>query len=889
MSIPKNYEHEYVESKWLTMWNADMYRYRGKPDADSFIIDTPPPYPTGNFHLGNALNWCYIDFVARYKRMKGFDVMFPQGWDCHGLPTEVKVETTYNVTKNQIPRYEFRGLCESLTRENIALMKGTMQRLAFSIDWSQEFVTMDPTYFEKTQKSFVRMYRGDRIYKSDHPVNWCPRCETAIAFAEVNYDSRSTVLYYVIFKGGDAESVQIATTRPELLGACVAIAVNPNDERHERLIGKKIRTPLYDEEVPVIGDEAVDPAFGTGAVMICTFGDKQDVRWWKKHNLPLKKVIGKDGRVTDSKNNGVSISEAKERIIGELLENKLVTKQERIEQNVGIHDRCETAIEILSENQWFVKIDKDVILQRAAEIQWIPPYAFYRLKNWTESVEWDWCISRQRIFATPIPAWYCDECERVLVADEGWLPVDPTEEAPRSACACGSSSFTPEQDVLDTWMDSSISALNVAGWPDAAYREHFPTQLRPQGHDIIRTWAFYSILRSDALAGSKPWECVVVNGMVLGEDSQKMSKSLGNIIAPESLIEQYGTDAVRQWAAIGGSVGSDVAYNTKDLTASSRFLTKLWNVFRFAMIHLNQGVEPVIYGPKNSTEIWLIYELAGLVKSVTSSLDHFSFDEALKDIRSFVWNSLADHYVEAAKGRLYERDRYSVAALHLALDTIAKLLAPFCPFFAEELFSRINPRAESVHVQAWPEFNIKLQESIAGEPEVTFSAASESIVIAASASAVREARHKGELIKEIISSVRRWKSEQRIALNSRIEGVYIYTDCDLADGAPDIDNALNADITYKRGKPDIHEMVTEVRPNLGSLGPRFKSEAKYIVQLIRETPAQEIADQIEKGSVTIGGIQLDLEDFIIKKERAIEGVAADVIELREATIIIKHK
>ena len=889
MSIPKNYEHEYVESKWLTMWNADMYRYRGKPDADSFIIDTPPPYPTGNFHLGNALNWCYIDFVARYKRMKGFDVMFPQGWDCHGLPTEVKVETTYNVTKNQIPRYEFRGLCESLTRENIALMKGTMQRLAFSIDWSQEFVTMDPTYFEKTQKSFVRMYRGDRIYKSDHPVNWCPRCETAIAFAEVNYDSRSTVLYYVIFKGGDAESVQIATTRPELLGACVAIAVNPNDERHERLIGKKIRTPLYDEEVPVIGDEAVDPAFGTGAVMICTFGDKQDVRWWKKHNLPLKKVIGKDGRVTDSRNNGVSISEAKERIIGELLENKLVTKQERIEQNVGIHDRCETAIEILSENQWFVKIDKDVILQRAAEIQWIPPYAFYRLKNWTESVEWDWCISRQRIFATPIPAWYCDECERVLVADEGWLPVDPTEEAPRSACACGSSSFTPEYDVLDTWMDSSISALNVAGWPDAAYREHFPTQLRPQGHDIIRTWAFYSILRSDALAGSKPWEYVVGNGMVLGEDSQKMSKSLGNIIAPESLIEQYGTDAVRQWAAIGGSVGSDVAYNTKDLTASSRFLTKLWNVFRFAMIHLNQGVEPVIYGPKNSTEIWLIYELAGLVKSVTSSLDHFSFDEALKDIRSFVWNSLADHYVEAAKGRLYERDRYSVAALHLALDTIAKLLAPFCPFFAEELFSRINPGAESVHVQAWPEFNIKLQESIAGEPEVTFSAASESIVIAASASAVREARHKGELIKEIISSVRRWKSEQRIALNSRIEGVYIYTDCDLADGAPDIDNALNADITYKRGKPDIHEMVTEVRPNLGSLGPRFKSEAKYIVQLIRETPAQEIADQIEKGSVTIGGIQLDLEDFIIKKERAIEGVAADVIELREATIIIKHK
>jgi valyl-tRNA synthetase len=889
MAIPKNYEHEYIESKWLTTWNPDMYRYRGEPCADHFIIDTPPPYPTGNFHLGNALNWCYIDFIARYKRMKGFDVMFPQGWDCHGLPTEVKVETTYNVTKNQIPRNEFRGLCQSLTRENIALMKGTMQRLAFSIDWSQEFVTMDPTYFEKTQKSFVRMYHDDRIYKSDHPVNWCPRCETAIAFAEVNYDTRSTSLYYIVFKGIDAESVQIATTRPELLGACVAVAVNPHDKRHERLIGKSIRTPLYDEEVPVIGDEAVDPAFGTGVVMICTFGDKQDVRWWKKHNLPLKKVIGKDGRVTDSKYDGVSISEAKERIIGELLENKLVTKQEHVEQNVGIHDRCQTPIEILSENQWFVKIDKDVILQRAAEIQWIPQYAFYRLKNWTESVEWDWCISRQRVFATPIPAWYCDRCGRVLVADEHWLPLDPTEEAPRNECACGSSSFTPEYDVLDTWMDSSISALNVAGWPDAAYQEHFPTQLRPQGHDIIRTWAFYSILRSDALVGSKPWERVVVNGMVLGEDGQKMSKSLGNFIAPESVIKQYGTDAVRQWAAIGGSVGSDVPYNTKDLKASSRFLTKLWNVFRFAMIHLSQGAETVVFGSKNSTEIWLIYELAGLVKSVTSSMDHFSFDEALKDIRSFVWNSLADHYVEAAKGRLYERDRYSIAALHLALDTIAKLLAPFCPFFAEELFSHINPGEGSVHLQAWPEFNIKLQESIAAESEFACSAASESVVIAASASAVQEARHTGELMKEIISSVRRWKSEQRIALNARIEGVYVYTDCDIADGASDIDNALNADITYKRGEPDIHEMVTEIRPNLGSLGPRFKSEAKYIVQLISETPAQEIADEIGKGSVTIGGIQLEPEDFVIRKERAVEGVAADVIELREATIIIKHK
>jgi len=887
MAIPKNFDHQYIESKWFTAWDSDMYRYSGEGIKERFIIDTPPPYPTGNFHLGNALNWCYIDFIARYKRMKGYDVKFPQGWDCHGLPTEVKVETTYNLTKNQIPRAEFRGLCESLTRENIALMKGTMQRLAFSIDWSQEFVTMDKAYYVKTQKSFVQMYNNDLIYRDEHPVNWCPRCETAIAFAEVDYDSRSTILYHLFFEGSDLGSVEIATTRPELLSACVAVAVNPSDERYVRLIGGTVRTPLYNEDVAIIGDEAVDPTFGTGAVMICTFGDKQDVRWWKKHNLPLKKVIGKDGRMTDQRYGGLTIGEAKERIIGDLFESKLLKKQERVEQNVGFHDRCKTPIEILSESQWFVKIDKDAILARAAEIEWIPSYSFHRLKNWTASVEWDWCISRQRIFATPIPVWYCDRCGRVVVAEESWLPLDPTQEAPRCLCECGSSSFAPEYDVLDTWMDSSLSALNAAGWPNAQYKRQFPTQLRPQGHDIIRTWAFYTILRSDALVGSKPWERVIVNGMVLGEDNQKMSKSLGNIIAPESVIEQYGTDAVRQWAAIGGSVGSDVPYNTKDLTASSRFLTKLWNVFRFAMLHLTEGVQPVTYGVQNPSEIWLIYNLVDLVESVTSSMDRFAFDEALKEIRSFVWSTLADHYVEAVKGRLYERDAYSLAALYLALDAIVKLLAPFCPFFAEELFSHINPSAESVHLNSWPAFNLRPRDVTASDPTAS-SGVVQQITFTASQAEVQEARRTGELVKEIIASVRRYKSEQRIALNARIEGVFVYLNRDMFYGAPDISNALNADIEYRRGKPDIHERVTDVRPDLSSLGPRFKSNAKRMAELINNSPTEEIADQIGKGSVTIDGHVFAPTDFIVKKELFAEGMVVDVIELSEGTILVKR-
>ena len=887
MTVPKNFDHQYIESKWLIAWDSDMYRYRGGETKERFIIDTPPPYPTGNFHLGNSLNWCYIDFIARYKRMKGYDVKFPQGWDCHGLPTEVKVETTQNITKNQISRAKFRALCESLTRENIGLMKGTMQRLAFSIDWSQEFVTMEKAYYAKTQKSFVQMYQKGLIYRDEHPVNWCPRCETAIAFAEVDYDSRSTILYHLFFEGSDSGSVEIATTRPELLGACVAVAVSPSDERYVRLIGGTVRTPLYDDEVAIIGDEAVDPTFGTGAVMICTFGDKQDVRWWKKHNLPLKKVIGKDGRMADKRYNGLTIGGAKECIIADLFDNKLLQKQERIEQNVGFHDRCKTPIEILSESQWFIKIDKDAILARAAEIEWIPSYMFHRLKNWTESVEWDWCISRQRIFATPIPVWYCDECGKVMVAEEQWLPLDPTQEAPRCVCECSSSSFTPEYDVLDTWMDSSLSALNAAGWPEAQYQTQFPTQLRPQGHDIIRTWAFYTILRSDALVGRKPWESVLVNGMVLGKDNQKMSKSLGNIIAPETVIEQYGTDALRQWAAIGGSVGSDVPYSTNDLKASSRFLTKLWNIFRFAMLHFSQGVQPVIYGSQNPSEIWLICNLIDLVDSVTSSMDRFAFDEALKEIRSFVWNTLADHYIEAVKGRLYERDAYCIAALHLALNTIVKLLAPFCPFFSEELFSHINPGSDSVHLHSWPVLFLKPLGAISSESTPTQGDVQQ-IAITASQKEVQEARRTGELVKEIIASVRRYKSEQRIALNARIEGIHVYLDRDMSYGAPDISNALNADIEYRTGEPDISEYVTEIGPNLGSLGPRFKSEVKRVVELIKSTPAKEIADQIATGSIMIDGREFLPTDFIVKKEWSVEGMIVDVIKLSEGTILIKR-
>lgn len=872
MDIPKNYHHNYVESKWLSNWDLRMYQYKDS-DKNNFIIDTPPPYPTGNFHMGNALNWCYIDFIARYKRMKGFNVMFPQGWDCHGLPTEVKVERMYNVTKNQIPRYEFRGLCENLTRENIALMKQTMKRLAFSTDWTQEFITMNKNYYTKTQQSFVQMYKSGRIYRSEHPVNWCPRCETAIAFAEVDYKSRSTTLNYIRFRGADGSEIGIATTRPELLYACVAVAINPNDERYSYLAGKKLKVPLYDHEIEVIADENVDPDFGTGAVMICTFGDKQDVRWWKEHNLPLRQAIAKDGRLTDDRYRGMTIKEGKSRIIGDLDDSGLLYKQEHIEQNIGIHDRCETPIEILSEMQWFVKVDKEAVLKRAGQIQWIPAYTLTRLKNWTESLDWDWCISRQRVFATPIPVWYCGECNKIMVAEEEWLPVDPTEDEPKSVCECGSSTFTPETDVLDTWMDSSISALHVSGWPNMElFEKRFPTQLRPQGHDIIRTWAFYTILRSDALASKKPWEVMVINGMVLGEDGQKMSKSFGNIIAPETIITEYGTDALRQWAAIGGSVGSDIAYNLKDIIASARFLTKLWNVFRFSMIHLSTGVnEAVEFNRLKTTDQWLILKLNELIVSVTQNMEKFEFDEALKKIRTFVWNTLADNYIELAKGRLYEGGDSAKYALQTALGTIVKLLAPFCPYFTEELFFHLHSGKGSVHLQSWPEVDAKVTDIIAMKGEEALEAPLQS----------------GELIKNIASGIRRYKSEHKIALNARMEGIKAYLTRDIDDGEEDINNAVNAEIEFNLGTPKLIETIKGIQPNMNSIGPRFKSEAKKIVELIRNTPPDKLAEQLRMGVIQLNGYKLDPSDVTVVTELSFEGMAVDVVAVEGATILIR--
>ena len=853
--VSKEYDFNCVEEKWVESWDPSVYHFDWQSDKPQYIIDTPPPYPTGNFHIGNALNWCYIDYVARYKRMRGYNVMFPQGWDCHGLPTEVKVEELNHITKNQVPREEFRRLCEKLTEEAIERFHQSMGRLGLSIDWSNEYVTMRPEYYVKTQTSFVRMYEKGLIYREDHPVNWCPRCGTAIAFAEVEYDSRTTTLNYMRFVSADGE-MQIATSRPELLPACVAVAVHPDDQRYQKFIGKKVRVPLFDYEVPVLADPVVDTAFGTGIVMICTFGDKQDVRWWMEHHLPLRQAIDREGHLTAVAGPyaGLSVGQAKERIIRDMQKEEIIFRQEPLEQNVGLCWRCKTAIEILSERQWFVRINSEEIKKTAEEIEWVPPHMQVRLKNWADSVEWDWCISRQRIFATPIPVWYCRSCGEVLVAKEEWLPLDPNQTRPPIRCRCGSDDFIPEKDVLDTWMDSSISALAVAGWPD---REdlRMPTQLRPQGHDIIRTWAFYTILRTKSLEGVKPWDTILINGMALGEDGHKMSKSLNNFIRPEEVFATNGADALRQWGAMGGSPGNDIMFQWKEITAASRFQQKLWSIFRFSL--------PLIADVKadpGQVDRWLLGELDRLVIRATKAMEAFQFDETMKAIRGFAWETLADNYIELVKARLYGPDspekRAAQSTLYRAIETVARLMAPFTPFISEEIFHTLTK--ESVHVQSWPE-----PAGIEVDPA-------------------------GLAIKEIAAAIRRYKAEKGMALNAPLPGIVVYSDLGLETF--DLSGVANSRVESRAGKPDIEMKPVAVKPQIKIIGPRFKDKSGKIIRALAAMDPAWAAEQKASGSirVDVDGVSIDLpaEAVEIEMETLSAGLAVDVLRLDGASVLV---
>ena len=896
--IPKDYDFK-KEKVWEQKWeDENIYKYIGDGSRPRYIIDTPPPYPTGAIHLGHVLNWVYIDMNARYRRQKGFDVLFPQGWDCHGLPTEVKVEETHGIKKNDVSRAQFRQYCIDLTTKNIASMKADMKAMGYSQDWTREFVTMNPEYMKRTQYSFLKMYEDGLIYQGKHPVNWCPRCQTAIAFAEVEYSDNTTFLNYVNFppavedsyeniassqesgKQADPkeEGILIATTRPELMSACVAVVIHPEDERYTHLLGKYVEVPLSHQKVKIIADEEVDPEFGTGAVMICTFGDKTDVSWVQKYDLEVIDVIDDAGILTAAagRYEGMDLQSCKKQTIDDLDSEGYLLKKEEVDQNVGQCWRCKTPVEILLKEQWFVAV-RDLIEKTkvaADEMKWVPEHMKSRMINWADSMEWDWCISRQRIFATPIPVWYCKDCGKVIIPDVEDLPIDPTVDKPKHACECGCEEFIPEVDVLDTWMDSSISPLSIAGWPDEDYVNHFPSNIRPQGHDIIRTWAFYTTLRCLALTGQKPFDDIVINGMVFGEDGNKMSKSRPEfVVGPEEVIEKYGADSLRTWAA-NSVPGSDVIFDWKDIKHGYRFLRKFWNAFRFISMQIFD--EEVSYeeikdnlGP---LDLWILSKLNNLNKKVDKAFEDYNFADTITSIERFFWHDFCDEYIEAVKYRLYtdvsdESRKAAKYTLKTVVETSLKLMAPIAPFFTEEVYQYFSD--ESIHTTSWPEV---YEELISEEMEI-----------------------KGETTVELIDEVRRFKSASKIPLNVELAEVNVYTsDKDLVEVfnkfGDDIEGTLKINnLEISQGKPEVHEKIIEVEPDMSQIGPTFKGDAGKIIGYLKSTDIDEIGSALEENhELAIGDIVVPEDMLNIKKEIVgASGKKVDILQSENLDMIVE--
>ncbi len=885
--LPKTYDPKKIEPKWQKFWLEEkIYRYDLDEKRPSYAIDTPPPFTSGTLHLGHVLSHTWIDIIARYKRMTGHNVLFPQGFDNHGLPTELKVEKEFGISKDQPEKFLKR--CIEWTWRAIEAMRNQFIRIGYSADWELEYHTMDDWYKAAVQKSLIELYRKGMLYRAEHPVYWCPRCRTSLAKAEVGYVEENGFLYYIKLPLADGSGyIPIATTRPELMPACVAVFVHPDDERYKTMVGKRVKLPIFDREVPVIADRDVDASFGTGAVYNCTYGDEQDVVWQKRYDLPVIIAINEDGTMNERAGSyaGLKTGEARKRIVEDLERMGLLFRRERIKHRVLRHTErssCMAPIELLPKRQWFIKVKDftDEIVKVAREINWYPEDMFLRLKDWAKSMDWDWVISRQRVFGTPLPFWVCDNGE-VILPDEGNLPVDPRFDEPPGKCPDGNKP-KPVTDVLDCWIDSSMSALIISRWHEALkgdedakrwFEHNFPTALRPQGTDIIRTWAFYTIFRTYVLTGEKPWHDILINGMVAGPDGRKMSKSYGNVVAPDEVIPKYGADALRLWTALAPP-GEDHPFKWETVDYNYRFLQKVWNIYRFAERHLADFDPAKAQEELEPLDRWILSRLHRLIKFATEEMERYRFNLLTRELMTFVWHEVADDYIEMIKYRLYGDDEESKlkakAALYELLYSVMLLLAPLTPHITEELYQEMfkkHLRAKSVHLLGWPEFK--------GER-------------------IDEGAEKlGELARELVGAIRCYKNSHGLALNAKLKHVAIYaTDSyeTLKTIEKDIAGTMNIErLEILRGEPALEERITEVKPNFRTVGPRYGRLVPKITAYLMEN-AEEVAKALRK----VGRVEFEVEgqkvelgkdDVVIRKVVFSGGEEVETAVVGDAVVV----
>ncbi len=793
------------ENKWQKFWeNEGVYNFDPESGKPVYSIDTPPPYVSAaHLHVGHAMSYSQADFIVRFWRMKGFNIFYPMGFDDNGLPTERYVEKKYNINKAKITKEEFVKLCIKETELGGETYKTLWKALGLSIDWSLLYNTIGNLAQKVSQRSFIDLYKKGKIERRQGPVIWCVQCQTALAQADLEDAEEKSNLIYIKFdiKGGG--EITIATTRPELMPACVAIFVHPEDKRYKDLAGKEAILPFFERTVKIYANKAVDKEFGTGAVYHCTFGDLDDVAWVYEFKLPTIEILEKNGVLNDKagKYKGVHIKKMRDLIVADLEKENRVIKKEPLVHSVNVHERCKVPAEILVSPQWFIRVldIKKEMLAAGEKIKWHPEFMKTKYDDWVKGLKFDWCISRQRYFGVPFPVWHCADCNEIILPEDSDLPVDPSYQAPKiKKCPnCKSANIVGEKDVMDTWMTSSVTPLINARWgeKDNLMDKIYPMSVRVQGFEIIRTWLFYTAVKSFYHTESLPWENVMISGWGLDGKGKKMSKSLGNFTEVEPVIEKYSADALRYWAA-GSNLGSNLRYIESEVKDGDKVAAKLWNATRLVSDFIEKFDYKNFKGEIMPADKWILAKLQKATGRATKEYESYEYANAKRIIEEFFWKDFCDYYLEMVKYRIYEQESAGDASVRSAKFTLAKtilailkLWAPILPYVTEEIYQAVFKDiegAKSIHISSWP----AIEKNLIDE----------------------ETEKAGEIAKEIIGRVRKYKADNKMSVKKEIDSVIIETDKaieeKLKDFLIDLEKVNNAkEVKFGKGNDAVSKNV----------------------------------------------------------------------------------
>ena len=711
--LAKTYDPKGIEDRIYQNWLDKKY-FHAEVDRSKkpFTIVMPPPNVTGQLHMGHALDNTMQDILIRYKRMQGYNALWQPGTDHAAIATEVKVIQKLKeqgIDKNDIGREEFLKHAWEWKEEYGGRIVNQLKKLGSSADWDRERFTMDEGCSKAVEEVFVKLYNKGYIYKGSRIINWCPVCKTSISDAEVEHVDQDGFFWHINYPivGEEGRFVEIATTRPETLLGDTAVAVNPEDERYQDLVGKMLKLPLTDREIPVIADEYVDKEFGTGCVKITPAHDPNDFEVGKRHNLPEINIMNDDATINElgGKYAGMDRYEARKAMVADLDALGLLVKVVPHTHSVGTHDRCKTTVEPMIKPQWFVKMQEmakpAIEALKKNELNFVPDRFDKIYLHWLENIR-DWCISRQLWWGHRIPAYYCDECGEVVVA----------KEMPKVCPKCGCTHFKQDEDTLDTWFSSALWPFSTLGWPDKTedFDYFYPTDVLVTGYDIIFFWVIRMVFSAIEQTGKVPFHHVLIHGLVRDSQGRKMSKSLGNGIDPLEIIDQYGADALRLTLITGNAPGNDMRFYMERVEASRNFANKVWNASRFIMMNLEKAEVPGEM-PKDqltAADKWILSKVNTLAKEVTENMDKYELGIAVQKVYDFIWEEFCDWYIEMVKPRLYNDGDTTKSAALWTLKTVLvnalKLLHPYMPFITEEIFCTLQSEEESIMISKWPEF-----------------------------------------------------------------------------------------------------------------------------------------------------------------------------------------